>query len=436
MDGERNFYKNFIVEINHPNNLTLITSGVLIDEKIKRNSKRSQFKAENILSFSLNAGWDFINETISNENISLSYFCPESKKEMYKKIALTAMEAVDWYVLKYGFFPKKHMGLAIGHPRWHGGFPAENMFYIHQGNTETAFIQWITSHELGHYYWGLHTLSATEDYLSPLMLSNGIWIDHLYLSEAYNKSFVDLWNSHATQAAMIEKYLATYLANYDQKVGYLTSKGRKFGFDYNSNVAHGKAAVGIYLLSNLIGVERYVELQKELLSDYKGKPLSIEDFIRFLEGKGYVFSRKFLEQWYKDHAIIEYDLYRIKTTKKEGGWDYSFEVRKRGTVDYPIDVSVIDEKGNITNYRTKAESTKEQITGFSKFEPVGFKLDMNGKVPMWNSDNEDVQRAFIFALYRAGRTKIAMTLAKLRLENEPNNERLIKLISVLETLGK
>ncbi|EZH73350.1 hypothetical protein ATO12_20330 [Aquimarina atlantica] len=423
INNKHDFHKDFNVVIEHPKRLTLLTSGTLITEEVKQATSVSYFKAKNVLDYGLNAGWDYVNKTISNGEVSLSYFCPKAKKEIYRNIANTAMEAINWYTEKYGFFPKKRMGLAIGHPKWRGGFPSENLFYIHQGNIEKSFIQWITSHELGHYYWGLHVLSTTD--LSPLMLANGIWIDHLYLSEVYNKSFNELWNLYSPQAAMIEKYLATCLANYEQEIGFADAE-QNFGFDYNSNVAHAKAAVGIYLISNLIGEQQYLELQKELLKHFEGKPLSIQDYILFLEDRGHSFVRKFITQWYQDHAMIEYDFYKIKTKQNDQNWEYSFEIRKKGTVDYPIEITVVDEKGNVYQHLTKAQSNKEAIKGNSKFKPIDFKLDVNGKIPMWNSDNTAIQRAFIFALYRAGKSKIATQLAESYLKKHTNDIRLQK----------
>lgn len=429
-DGTRKYHKDFQVSIEYPSAYTVLTSGKVIQQQSKKGRSIGTFEANNILGYSLNMGLGYLRGKVANAQMAIHYFCPKEKDTTYQRIAHTALKAVDWYTSKYGFFPRKELGLAIGHPRWHGGFPAENLFFIHQGNTEEAFIQWITSHELGHYYWGLHVLSAEADDLSALMLANGIWIDHLYLSEAYEKSVVELWNTYAPRAAMIEKYLATYLANYEQEIGFPRTE-QKFGFDYNSNIAHGKAAVGIYLLSSRIGTENFVVLQKELLQHYKNKPLGVAEYVNFLEKKGYGFARKFMAQWYKDHAMIAYDLSRIQKEQEQDRWNYTFEIRKKGTVDFPIEVTVVDQAGNTYTHITDGAAPKQVLTGSSKSEPQEFKLDVDGKVPMWNSDNAAIQRAYIFALFRAGKTKVARVLAEDYSAKNPMDERFEKLLERL-----
>lgn len=416
-NGKRDFYKDFEVTIQHPERLQLTTSGYLASEKIASDGNlQSEFSSKNIRYFGLNAAFDFARKTLSNNGISIQYFCPKKMESTYALVTKTAMEAVQWYSEIYGFFPKQQMNIAIGHPTWHGGFPSENMFYIHQGNLETSFIQWITAHELGHYYWGLHTLSATEDELSPLMLSNGIWIDHLYLSNAYKKPLVEIWNTYTPQAAMFEKFLATYLSNFEQEIGFLRSE-QNFGFDYNSNVAHAKAAVGFYLISNLIGKDNYLQLQKEILIDYKGKSFSFEDFKNELEEKGYSYSKRFIEQWYRDHAFIEYAIYKVEVSEENQQWKYAFELRKKGTVDFPVDIRIIDDSGQRYDLVSDGSSQKQFFEGYTKTKPVHFLLDVDGKLPMWNSDNEAIQKAYIFALYRAGKLKLANKLAKETLQN-------------------
>lgn len=424
INGKRNFHKDFTVELSYPKDLTILTSGVLTDSD-HTNSKfiKSIFKTKNVRYFGLNAGLKYKLKGIEEENVSVQLFYPESLENIYEEVAATALKVINWYSNTYGFFPKKSLGIVVGHPKWHGGFPSENMFYIHQGNLEKSFLQWITAHELGHYYWGLYTLSATEDELSPLMLSNGIWIDHLYLSDVYEKPISQIWNQFTPQAAMLEKYLATYLSNQEQEIGF-TQPEQNFGFDYNSNIVHAKAAIGMYLVSQTIGINVFLELQKEILETYKGRPFGIKDFREILEERGYATSSAFIEDWYKDHAFIEYGIFKLTVKKNENKWQYDFEIRKKGTIDFPVDIQIQDILGNVYNLKSDGHSKVQNFRGYTESEPLNFLLDPNGKLPMWNSDNEYVQKAYIFALYRAGKLKIANRLAKDYLKNNPDDDRM------------
>ncbi len=425
INGDRNYYKNFEVKLTYPKKLAILTSGYKTNTVRKKSQKTSAFKVEDIRYFALNAGWDFVVNSIKTNKTEIFYFCPKDLTDVFSNVAQTASNIIAWYESVYGFFPLKHVGIVIGHKKWQGGFPTENVFYIHQGNLDTSFLQWITSHELGHYYWGYHVKS---DGLSPLMLSSGIWIDHLYLSEAYKLSLEDTWNSGAYRAGMMERYLETYLSNVEQQVGLPAEQYKKLNFDYNSNISHGKASVGMYLISREIGFKNFLNIQKDILKKYQGKQLSTQNFIDYCTQNGHPFVKHFMKQWNNDNAIIEYELKNIKKLNKNNGWEYSFSIVKRGSVDYPIEIEVEDKSGNVYLHKTQGNSKKEIVKGISNSEPLSFNLDPKGAVPMWNSSHPAIQLNYIRALKRAGHTQVANELAMSYLKKYPKSKRAKRII--------
>ncbi|NAS30189.1 hypothetical protein GTQ40_04325 [Flavobacteriaceae bacterium R38] len=422
IEESREYNKDFEVELIHPEKLKLITSGRPEITKHSNRKNKSFFKADRVRCFALNVGEDFVLETIKIGETEVFYSCPKELAETYDFVANEAVKAISWYIEKYGFFPKKYIGIAMGHKRWGGGFPSENLFYIHRGNLKKDYLQWITSHELGHYFWGYHVLS--EEF-SPLMLANGIWIDHLYLSEAYGLSLEDTWNTGAHRADMMGRYIESFLSNVEQKIGLTSQEQDELDFDYNSKIAHGKASLGIYLLSREIGFDNFLRIQKELLNKYHNKYLSTQSFIDYCVSEGWDFAETFMNQWSKRNAIIEYDLRNISIEKKNENWHYSFEIYKKGTVDYPIEIEVKDEDQNRYEHKTKAKLgiRKEIISGVSKKKPIIFNLDPKGIVPMWNSSHPAIQRNYILALNRAGHTNVARELAISFLKKFPDDKR-------------
>jgi hypothetical protein len=421
IDDNRNFFKDFKVTLEYPEKFSLLTSGYSIDHEEEGNLKRSTYKAENVRYFALNIGEGFELNSIRMGATVINYFSPPELLDTYKEISEVTTEAVRWYQDTYGFFPREYISIALGHPSWGGGFPSENLFYIHQGNLDKSYLQWITSHELGHYYWGLHTLSATEDELSPLMLANGIWIDHLYLSEAYRLSVEDTWNTGAHRAGMMERYLRTLLANREQEIGFTRKDFSSFDFDYNSSISHGKAAIGLYLISREVGFEQFAELQGELLENYEGQPLSTNNFLEFLSEKGHGFAAAFFNQWKKDHATIEYTIRDLEEEEIDGQNHYRFVVWKRGTVDYPIELKLTDEEGNEYLTKTKADKERETISGISESKLIKIEMDPFGAVPMWNSSNPAIQRNFILGMYNAGHVNAARKLAEVFSDEFPDD---------------
>lgn len=431
IDDNRNFLKDFKVTLEYPEKFSLLTSGYIIDHKEGGILKQSTYKAENVRYFALNIGEGFELNSISMGPTVINYFSPPELSDTYKEISDVTTDAVRWYQDTYGFFPREYISIAVGHPDWGGGFPSENLFYIHRGNLDKSYLQWITSHELGHYYWGLHTLSATEDELSPLMLANGIWIDHLYLSESYGLSVEETWNTGAHRAGMMERYLRTLLANREQEIGFSKKDFSSFDFDYNSNIAHGKAAIGLYLISRNIGFDRFVELQRKLLNAYENQPLSINDFLKFLSEQGHSFAADFYSQWNQDHATIEYTISELEEEEIDGQNHFSFVVRKRGTVDYPIDLRLTDVLGNRYIIKSKADKDKEIVTGISETELKKIEMDPFGVVPMWNSSHHAIQRNFILGMFKAGHVNTARKLAEVFSKEFPDDP-LIHMITDLK----
>ncbi len=422
LDGDRNYFKNFTVELEHPENLSLLTSGALLDIQHNAGYTFSRFVANKVRFFGLNAGTDFFLGKKSVSGVNITYFCSKELKDQYEAAAQVASEAVEWYIKTYGFFPTQHIGLAMGHERWRGGFPSENVFYIHRGNLSANFLQWITAHELGHYYWGHYVLSAAEDNLSGLMLANGIWADHLYISEVSDQSIESTWNSGKSASGMMTRYLTAVLSNVNQEMGLSSKEAQGLGFDYNSLIAHGKAATGLYLLSREVGFNTFLDVQKKIIKDYAHKPLSIDDFVNLCREAGWEEAPNFMSQWMKGNALIEYEILNIKKSKKDKTWSYSFELRKRGTVDYPVEIIVEDASSGIYHHKAFGKDARTIIEGESKAEPLNFILDPNGAVPMWNSNHPAIQRLFIIALQRAGHNKVAKELAKGFLEKHPDDE--------------
>lgn len=416
LDNSRKYFKDFTVDLSYPSDVVIQTSG-LLNNQLKTNTNfNSKFTAQNIEHFGLNVAKDFVQKTVTLAGgVQLSYFCAAALEDTYQKISEIAAEIVKWYSSKYGFFPKKHIGIAMGHERWKGGFPTENLFYIHRGNLKPEFLKWITAHELGHYYWGYHVQSASSRFLSGLMLAHGIWIDQLYISEETNDALEEVWHNTNSASGMIERYLTATLMNVDQRMKITKEEQNKQHFDSNMLIFHGKAATGMYLLSRQMGYHNFLKVQKELLNDFASKPLTEDDFLERCSGY-WSQSDKFYREWMRGDAIIEYTIEGIKTVEKNNSWHYSFDVVKKGTVDYPVEIAVVDALGEVNMHKSTSLS-KETITGSLTSEPKSFTLDPFGAVPMWNSSHPSIQALFIKALYRAGHTRVAKELAKSYLQD-------------------
>jgi hypothetical protein len=158
------------------------------------------------------------------------------------------------------------------------------VFLIHRGFIDDDLLQWITAHELGHYYWGLHVLGAGPDRLDWLNLARGIWVDQLYLSRVNERSLAEQWRWRG-QGDPFTDFFTALAGNYDPTLGLTEAEFRALPFDYNSYIRQSKAAVELYLLSLRLGPDRFLDLQREVLHDYAGQPFGPEDFLERLEAR-------------------------------------------------------------------------------------------------------------------------------------------------------
>ncbi len=418
LNGTRYFNKDFKVSLVHPDEWVFLTSGKLNQqEKVNSNKLRSDFSGKDLHYFGLNAGKGYSLDTKRVGEIQISCLYPETEAVLYQNVLRYAEQAISWYIETYGFFPKSHLGISMGNNNWGGGFPSENVFYIHRGRTDEEFLRWITAHEVGHYYWGHHVLAAQSG-LDWLMLGNGIWIDHLYLSDQYDVPLEEVWHTTALFTGMMRRYLTATLLNVNQELGLAPEDYQKENFNYNGLIAHGKAALGIQLLSREMGYTDFLEVQRRIVENYGNRKLTVNDFIKYCEEK-WTPARNFIKQWSQPDALIEY-IAELKEIEEVGeNWRFTIDLIRRGTVDYPMELAVKDSLGNTQLIKSVGKEGRETLTGEMPGKPQVIDIDPNGAVPMWNSSHAAIERNYILALYYAGHRQAAEKLGLIFLAEHP-----------------
>lgn len=295
-------FRDFFVTILYPKIVSILTTGNVIDTPDSVDNKiRCVIRAESVEGFALNFGEGYVLREIEKDDFKVYTFSPPELTEKFLEAAKFTLDAVAWYKKVYGFFPVQSIGIASGHETYSGGFPTSNMFYIHRGGTlQPEFLRRITAHELGHYYWGLYVLSPSAIRLDWLMLANGIWIDELYSAKVNNQSLNIRWKN----GPWYKMYMDVIRNNWDERLGISPEEEQQLKFSYNMYVNHAKAAVGIYLLSYKLGYDKFMELQKTILEDYRYRTLSVRQFAEYVEKAGVGDAYDFLVQWQRGDASI------------------------------------------------------------------------------------------------------------------------------------
>lgn len=428
--GRRADFKDFEVILDYPAAYTTLTTGSRVGPTTQGEARRrATYRAEHVEGFSVSLGEGFELMELEGDGYTVVGLLPPDESEAFRLAVRLASEAVRWYRDTYGFFPVRQIGIIPGPRRWGGGFPLPNMFMIHRANLQEEFLRWITAHELGHYYWGLYVLSATDDRLDWLNLANGIWADHSYLAATSGRTVGEVLRGRGAGDMLVD-YLEAMLENREQRlgIGFAEEDSLDLGFDYNSLIRHGKATVGVYLQARRLGTERFLRLQRELLEEFRYQPLSVAAFARRLEAAGAAGAAEFFDKWTRGDARIEFNVQRVESQATESGWLHRVHISQVGTIPYDLDVELVTADGASFVRRIRAQSFAEdehqvlEIILPQRLADV--RLDPEGKLPMWNSSNPGMRRAFLQAMYRADMTPAFLALAPDYLKARPDDDHM------------
>jgi hypothetical protein len=426
--GERAPFKDFAVTLDFPDTYTVLTTGVPVGTQEGRDGRmRTSFRAPHVQGFSISLAQGFELVEFEGDGYSVVGLLHTDEPEAFRRAVSYAAEAVEWYREAYGFFPVEQIGIIPGPSRWGGGFPLDNVFMIHRANLREDFLKWITAHELGHYYWGLHILSAFEERLDWLNLANGLWADHLYLARTSGRTVTEVLRDGGAGNMLLD-YLEAMLENREQRLGISPAEEQALDFDYNSLIRHGKAMVGVYLQARRIGEDRFLEVQRRLLSDYQFKPLSVVDFAERLEEAGAAGAAEFFERWGRGDARLEFVVDRVESEPVNDGWAHKVQVSQVGSISYDVDVELIDVAGNRIVRTLPAggfTGSGEQLVQETLPEELAdVRLDPSGALPMWNSSHPAMRAAFLKAMYRAGQFEPFLVMAREYLRDNPGDHEM------------
>ncbi len=426
--GERPHFRDYEVTLTYPDSFTMITTGAQAEPATRRDGTlRAMYRAEHVEGFAVSFGAGFELLEFEGDGDKVVGLLPPDDPDPFRQAVRLAAEAVEWYRDAYGFFPVRQIGIIPGPRRWGGGFPLANVFMIHRANLQEDFLRWITAHELGHYYWGLYVLSATEDRLDWLNLALGIWADHLYLARTSGRTVAEVLRGGGGGNMLVD-YLAAMLENREQRlgIGWAAEDSLDLGFDYNSYIRHGKATVGVYLQARRIGDERFLALQRELLEDFRYKALSVETFVERLEAAGANGAGEFFEAWSRGDARIEFYVSQVESSPAADGWLHRIHIRQAGTLPYDLDVELLAADGSRVVRTISADSFAEdhhQVVEVTLPErSIEVRLDPDGVLPIWNSAHPGMRRAFLNAMYRAEMTPAFLAMAPDYLAAQPEDD--------------
>ncbi|MEN6561798.1 MAG: hypothetical protein ABFD52_13590 [Acidobacteriota bacterium] len=261
----------------------------------------------------------------------------------------TAVDAVHFYKDWLGFYPFPFLNIVPGgEGRW-GGYPfATGIVAIHGLETyvegeSPRHWQHITSHEIGHQYWGEWVLDA--DAPAWTWIAMGIFADTEFMTV---RGF-----DPDRRAGWMQNYIDAIPMHYDMTLDAPAGRDEAVRFDFNNIVVHSKGPAAIFALDSVLGREAFLRSYKRCLADFGGRRLGWRALQAAAEAESGQSLAWFFDAWVRSNQYLCYGVEaRDCREAGDGGFVSEVRVRRLGTMSMPVPVQAVFEDGSIQLGRT------------------------------------------------------------------------------------
>jgi tetratricopeptide (TPR) repeat protein len=319
-----------------------VTAGYALAASGRFDKKTGRFEAEGARSFGVYLGKGMKTSSREVDGVEITAVFTEKGAKAAAICLETAVDAVRYFKNWLGFYPFPFLTIIPGGPgRW-GGYPfATGIVAIHGLETyvdgeSPQHWQHITSHEIGHEYWGEWIMDS--DNPAWLWIAMGIYADTEYMIA---RKF-----DPERRASWMGNYIQAIPMYYDMTLDITPAQEEKILYDYNNTVVHSKGPAVINALAVALGQETFEHIYKKCLRIFGGKSLGWRDFQKFCEVESGQNLAWFFDQWVRSNV---YACYKIESTESRpdgDGFRTEIRVKRLGTMKIPVPVKAVFEDGS------------------------------------------------------------------------------------------
>jgi tetratricopeptide (TPR) repeat protein len=337
----------FSVKLDVPEGVAVIASGRL-------DPKTGRYEAARARTFGLCLVPGLKNASRETDGVLItSYFTDKGAKAAAVCLE-TAADAVHFYKAWLGFYPFPFLNIIPGgEGRW-GGYPvATGIVAIHGLETyvdgeSPRHWRHITSHEIGHQYWGEWVLDA--DAPAWTWIAMGIFADTEFMTV---RGF-----DPDRRAGWMGNYIDAIPMHYDMSLDAPPGRDEAVRFDFNNIVIHSKGPAAIFALDSVLGRDAFLRIYKRCLREFGGRRLGWRGLQAVAEAESGRNLAWFFEAWVRSNQYLCYGL-EAKDCREDGNGGFVSEVRVKrlGTMSMPVPVQAVFEDGSTqiaTTDRTRA----------------------------------------------------------------------------------
>ena len=328
-------HDSYSVKLDVPAAYALAASGRL-------DPRTGRFEAEGVRAFGVYLGRGLKAESRDADGVLVTALFTEKGAQAAAVCLETALDAVRFYRDWLGFYPHPFLTVVPGDPgRRMGGYPvATGIVAIHGLETDVEgespqHWQHITSHEIGHEYWGEWVLDG--DRPEWLWIAMGIYADTEYMTaRKLDPDRGVKWRGNYLQG--IERY-------YETPLEIAEDQEERIHYDRGNVVVHSKGPALLSALEVALGRPVFQRIYGQVARAYGGKRLGWRDLQRICEQETGESLAWFFEPWVRSSAHLSYAI-EAKESRPEGeGFRTEIRVRRLGTMAMPVPVKVVFEDG-------------------------------------------------------------------------------------------
>jgi tetratricopeptide (TPR) repeat protein len=326
-------HNNFEVKLSVPEEYAIATSGRLDPET-------GAYRLEKAPSFGiwLGRGCKVLESQAGDVPIRCLYRLAD--KECAQLLVDTAVDVINFYRERFGFYPYPALAIVPGADDPMGGYPlATSIIVIHgmgrMKDKPEAHWRWITAHEIGHQYWGRYVLE--KDDRGWLWIGMGIHADREYC-RARNLS-------DENHRQLLARYLDGVRKGLDTTVSRSQEGKSQIKFDFNNVVIHGKGFAIISALDCTLGKPVFDRICQRCLREFAGREMGLAEFQSVCEQESGQDLAWFFDQWVNSNKCLSYEIAAQKSDKKEAAYITEVQVKCLGSLKMPVPVRADFEDG-------------------------------------------------------------------------------------------
>jgi len=266
----------FEVQVNAPDDLLLVASGVAVNVKNEKSRQIVTFAGGPQRDFYLAASPGYQSDSQKSGEVTITSFYPKEFKESGQLVLETAVKALRVFSQRYGPYPYTELDLAST-PMQAGGMEYSGVAAMAlglygpgktaSGSPNTVFLEYATAHEVAHQWFFNQVMN---DQLEEPWLDEGF---AQYLTYIY---FLDTYGS--TAADQVRSSWEQYWSRVDMEPIPIGKPASEYAPNQYTAIIYGRAPLFILEMENKMGSEVFTRFLADYIKAYQWKTVNTQQF--------------------------------------------------------------------------------------------------------------------------------------------------------------